>query len=37
MAYYRDLDRCTYFAPECDDALVAVGWLEPGHDFIGVC
>ena len=27
MAYYRDLDRCTYFAPECDDALVAVGWL----------
>jgi hypothetical protein len=33
MAYYRDLARCTYFAPECDDALVAVGWLEPGHDF----
>jgi len=33
MAYYRDLDRCTYFAPECDDGLVAVGWLEPGHDF----
>jgi hypothetical protein len=33
MAYYRDLDRCTYFPVENDEALVAVGWLEPGHDF----
>jgi hypothetical protein len=34
MAHYPDLERCTYFDPEYDDdALVAVGWLEPGHDF----
>ena len=33
MTYYRDLDRCTYFGLENDDAVVAVGWLEPGNDF----
>jgi hypothetical protein len=33
MAYYRDLDCCTYFDLENDDALVAVGWLEAGNDF----
>ena len=33
MAYYRDLERCTYFPVENDDSLIAVGWLEPGHDF----
>jgi hypothetical protein len=33
MTYYRDLDRCTYFSVGNDDALVAVGWLDSGHDF----
>jgi hypothetical protein len=33
MAYYRDLERCTYFDLDNDANLVAVGWLEREHDF----
>ena len=33
MAYYRDLDRCTYFGLENYESLVAVGWLDDGHDY----
>ena len=29
----QNLDRCTYFSVENDDALVAVGWLDSEHDF----
>jgi hypothetical protein len=30
MAYYRDLDPCTYFGLESDDPPVEVGWLDKG-------
>lgn len=31
--YFPDLSPCTYFPVPADGKLVAVGWLEPGHDF----
>jgi hypothetical protein len=33
MAYYPDFERCTYFDLRDDTNLVAIGWLERGHDF----
>jgi hypothetical protein len=30
MAYYRDLDPCTYFGLESDDPPVEVEWLDKG-------
>jgi hypothetical protein len=34
MAFYRDLDQCTYFGEEYGP-MVAGGWLESGHDCTG--
>lgn len=31
--YFRDLEPCTCFG-RWSDVLTAVGWLEPGHDFV---
>lgn len=31
MAYYRDLSPCDYFFGRAK--LLAVGWLEGGHDY----
>jgi hypothetical protein len=35
MAYYRDLERCTYFDGDVDPSLdlTAVGWLEAPHPY----
>jgi hypothetical protein len=33
MAYYRDLDPCTYLYLENDDPPVAIGWLGEDRDY----
>ena len=33
MAHFDDLAACTYFHDPQLPPLLAVGWLEPGHDF----
>jgi hypothetical protein len=33
MAHFDDLAACTYFSDRQLPPLVAVGWLEQGHDF----
>jgi hypothetical protein len=33
MTFYRDLDPCGYFGLADPRRLLAVGWLERGHDF----
>lgn len=35
MTWYKDLENCDYFplGPEAANSLLAVGWLERGHDF----
>jgi hypothetical protein len=32
VAYYADFSPCDYFG-RWQEALIAVGWLEPGHSF----
>jgi hypothetical protein len=33
MAWFADLDRCSYFGARFASCLRAVGWLERGHEF----
>jgi hypothetical protein len=33
VTYYPDLGPCDYFDPGWADYLLAVGWLERGHDY----
>jgi hypothetical protein len=33
MAHYRDLATCDYVGSGLTSPCLAVGWLEPGHDF----
>ena len=34
MTHYADLTRCDYFGDPELPALIAVGWLEPGFDYL---
>lgn len=33
MTHFPDLSPCGYFSGVSDDRLIAVGWLESGHDY----
>jgi hypothetical protein len=33
MTWYKDLENCDYFGTKAANSLLAVGWLERGHDF----
>jgi len=33
MAHFEDLSPCRYFSSFPDMDVIAVGWLEPGHDY----
>jgi len=33
MTWFPDLSPCSYFGDEFASGLLAVGWLEGGHDY----
>ena len=33
MSWLADLSPCDYFGPQYAEQLLAIGWLERGHDF----